>query len=78
MLPFLTPRHAVRPVPAQASAMQPIVARLASGQPAVPIPVLLLDLNSFEDLYTATLTLGRLTGKDATAATLVSQWGDAG
>ena len=146
------------PVPAQASAMQPIAARLATGQPAVPIPVrriialhdacsdillalgaeksmvactdtarqmpalsalpgmgdglrvdaeairrlrpdlvlqirdgravrqqietlrshgipvLLLDLNSFEDLYTATLTLGRLTGKDATAATLVSQW----
>ena len=38
------------------------------------IPVLLLDLNSFEDLYEATFTLGRLTGLDARAATLVGQW----
>lgn len=38
------------------------------------IPVLTFELNSLEDLYNVTLTLGRLIGRDAEATNLVGQW----
>lgn len=38
------------------------------------IPVLTFELNSLEDLYTVTLTLGRLVGRDTEATNLVGQW----
>ncbi len=38
------------------------------------IPVLTFELDSLEDLYTVTLTLGRLTGRESEATNLVGQW----
>ena len=38
------------------------------------IPVLTFELNSLEDLYAVTLTLGRLVGREVEAANLVGQW----
>ncbi|WP_346667799.1 ABC transporter substrate-binding protein [uncultured Desulfovibrio sp.] len=38
------------------------------------IPVLTFELNSLEDLYTVTLTLGRLVGREVEATNLVGQW----
>ena len=38
------------------------------------IPVLTFELNSLEDLYSVTLTLGRLVGREVEATNLVGQW----